>query len=201
MCPRHMNLVINSRPAYVGLQQHAYVVCDCFLRGSALGSARDPPCIHDPTKGKDRGGPAGVKSMVDLGLLSGAAPCFIQSRCGGRQLADKISAQPRPSAGCADFEAGVSRRALRDCIARAAPRSAELSRQPLGGWSACAARTRRWASRSCRGRSRELPRRPRHACARCMCVATRARALSRGCSRAGAAHRLAGCGITPKTLA
>ena len=41
-----------------------------------------------------------MKSMVDLGLLSGAAPCIIQSRCGGRQLADKISAQPRPSAAC-----------------------------------------------------------------------------------------------------
>ena len=56
-----------------------------------------------------------------------------------------------------------------------APSSEELSRQPLGGWSARVAWTRRWASRSCRGRSREPPRRPRQACARCtmsMCVAT-----------------------------
>ena len=48
----------------------------------------------------------------------------------------------------------------------------------------------RWTSRSCRGRSREQPRRPRQACARCMCVATRARALSRGCSRATCACAL-----------
>ena len=43
------------------------------------------------------------------------------------------------------LKVGVCRRALLDCIARAAPSSAEGHREPLGQWSARAARTRCWA--------------------------------------------------------
>ena len=49
----------------------------------------------------------------------------MQSRCGGRQLPDKTSAQPDGPPGCAELEAGVCRRAQQDCIR--ATRSAALT--------------------------------------------------------------------------
>ena len=66
--------------------------------------------------------------MADLRQISELPPSFIQSCCGGRLLPDKNSAQPRPPPRCADFEAGVSRRAQPDCIAGTAPRSCRRSR-------------------------------------------------------------------------
>ena len=120
---------------------------------------------------RSRGCPAGVKSMVDLRLLSGDRVPAMRSSCAGRQLLaiDLHSRTDRPAVQIS--KPASAGRALLDCIADTA--SAESSREPLGGWSARAARTRRRASRSCRGRPREPPRRPRQVCARCMCVATR----------------------------
>ena len=140
--------------------------------------------------------PSGSRELSALAETVAA----IQSCCGGRRPAPMRRQQPPPPARCCRQAAGVSRRPRPEPIRRTAPSSAEGSRQPLGGWSARAARTRRWASRSCRGRPREPPRRPRQACAPPPCAATRARALSRGCSRAPVAHCLAGWGITPNTL-
>ena len=74
--------------------------------------------------------------MVDLRQISEMAPRAMQSRCGGRQLADKISAQPRPLAGCAELKAGVSRRAQQDCIDDTAPRGAISHRLAGGGLAA-----------------------------------------------------------------
>ena len=70
---------------------------------------------------------------------------FIQSRCGGRQQPDKMSAQPGPPAGCADFEAGVSRRAQPDCMRATAPSSAEGQRHALGVVAARGVRTWCWS--------------------------------------------------------
>ena len=105
-------------------------------------------------------------------------PRSIQSACDGRQLSGQVFCAARTTSSLrrtrscwlAATTAGLYRRY--SCAALTS------HREPMGQWSARVARTRRWASHSCRGRSRQLLRHPRHTCARPPCAATRARALS-----------------------
>ena len=83
-----------------------------------------------------------MDSSADLRRCSGVYTIALWS---GRQLADKMSAQPRPLAGCADFEAGVSRRAQPDCMRATAPSSAEGQRHALGVVAARGVRAWCWS--------------------------------------------------------
>ena len=125
--------------------------------------------------------------MVYLPQISEMAPRAMQSRCGGRQLADKISAQPRPLAGCAELKAGVSRRAQQDCIDATAPSSAEGHRHALGGLAARGVRAWCWSFSSWLSLSYGLARGCLLQGGTIRCVATRARERSHGNAHA---HRL-----------
>ena len=152
----------------------------------------DPsPCPH----GLRRTFTAAAIPRWTVRQISGGAARLIQSRCGGRQLPDECLKQPPPPAGCLSLVAGVSRRPQLDCMRATAPSSAEGQRHALGVVAARGVRAWCWSFFCWLPPSHGLAQVCLHQGGTFRCAATRARALSRECSRAPVGHCLAGWGM------